>query len=169
MALPKILTVDTNNIIIINEALLVIPEYRQLWDENKDIKVFYYLWAMYDPESPYFNLSDEDRQEGVLKDYPIQEYMNELSFIQAINKTEQLYFSPIRKILKGTKAAVEKLALFFETEEVTSGRDGSVNSIISGIKTMPQIIKAYLEAENQYKIEVSKSRGNTQFGIDELD
>jgi hypothetical protein len=124
-----------------------------------------YLWARFDPESPYFDYDETERLDKIIGDYPCD--INDFTMIVAINKCEELYNSPIRKILMGAKKAVENLSLYLGTSEIESGRDGNLAQIVTTIKSLPQILKAYQEAENAYKMEVQKSRGNTKRAIDE--
>jgi len=166
MALPKILETE-NEKVVINLSILAIPEFNDLWETSQSLEVFQYLWAMYDPESPYMNLDESDREDAILKDFPVHHFLNTQEMIDAIEKCEKLYLSPIRKILTGTKAGVERLAEYFRTTEIDHGRDGNLTGIINGIKGMPQILRAYQEAELAYKQEVQKSRGNISGGVDE--
>lgn len=167
MALPKILTVDTNNTVVIDEVILSVPEFKKLWNHSMDILPFQYLWAMWDPESPYSNFDETDKEEMILKDFPVHAYLNELEMVEAIEKAEKMYNSPGRKILKGTKVAIEKLINYFDTMEIESGRDGNIAQIKSAIIDMPKMIKSYNEAESTYKQEVEKNRGGVASAIDD--
>lgn len=167
MALPRILTVDTNNTVVIDEVILSVPEFNKLWNHCMDILPFQYIWAMYDPESPYTNFDETEKEEIVLKDFPVHSYLNDFVMIEAIEKAEKMYNSPGRKILKGTKIAIEKLISYFTTMEVESGRDGNIAQIKSAIIDMPKMIKSYNEAESTYKQEVEKNRGGVATAIDD--
>lgn len=166
MSLPKILDVSEGKVVI-NESILSIPEFLQVWEKYKDIQIFQYIYSMYDPESPYGNIDELDKEEFILKDYPIHGYLNEIDVIRCIEKAEKLYDSPIRKILKGTKNAVEKLVSYFDTMTIESGRDGNIAAVKSAIVDMPKIITAYQNAEQAYKQEVQRSRGDIQSAVDE--
>lgn len=169
MSLPRILEVE-NGKVIINETILSIPEFKEL-NESLDIDTslmcFQYIWAMLDPYSPFFNFDETEREEQVLKDFPIHKYLNDLEMVSAIEKAEKLYNSPVRKILRGTKNAVEKLVEYFDTMTIESGRDGNITAVKAAIVDMPKIIKAYQEAEQAYKTEVQRNRGDVQSAVDE--
>lgn len=168
MSLPKILTVE-NDRVVINEVILSIPEFRELYKVyNKDVRPFQYLWAMYDPESPYMNYEEIlEREERIQEDFAGDYTVNDYEMAKAIRRCEELYNSPVRKILRGTKIAIEKLSNYFERMEIDSGRDGNLSQVKSAIVDMPKIIRAFLEAENAYKQEVSRARGETRSGVDE--
>lgn len=167
--IPKIITVSQNSVII-DESILGIPEFKSLLEySGGDTLPFMYIWALTDPESPYMNLSELEREEQVLKDMPIQEYLNSLEFIEALEKADLLYKSPLRRILKGAKTAIENVSKFLEETEISDGREGNLTQVVSTIKSLPQILKGYQDAENAYKQEIQKGRGFAQFGIDELE
>lgn len=164
--IPKILTTQ-NDKVVLDEVVFSIPELNSVWEEYKDIAPFQYLWAMYDPNSPYMNYKEEEREEKVKEDFPGNYSVNDYVMNKAIRRCEELYFSPVRRLLKGTKVAIDKLADYFESMTVDSGRDGNLAQVKGAIVAMPQIIKAYLEAENAYRQELQKSRGEVKRGIDE--
>jgi hypothetical protein len=167
MALPRILTVE-NGKVVVDEVILGIPEFKQLYDYvDGDILPFQYIWSLLDPTSPFLNVLELEREEAVLKDFPVHNLLGDLKMIAAIEKAELLYFSPIRNILKGAKKAVENVSLYLQTTDVLDGRDGNLTQIVNTVKTLPQLIKAYQEAENSYLQEVQKNRGDSQKAVDE--
>ena len=163
--LAKILEVN-NGKVILNETILVVKEFKVLYD-LKGLPPFQYLWALYDPESPYMNYDEYDRDIYVKKDLIEPVDINDMVFVEAQSRCESMYNSPVRKILKGTKSAIEKLAAYFSTMEIESGRDGNIAQVKSAIVDMPKIIKAYMEAENAYKKEISRNRAGMMSAVDE--
>lgn len=166
MALPRILTVD-NGKVVLTEEILSIPEFNALWQHCLDLLPFQFIWARYDSESPYLNLDEETMEEEILKDYPVHSYLNELEMIAAMEKAEKLYFSPVRKILRGTKTAVEKYVNYFSEMTLEAGRDGNLSAVKAAIVDMPKMIKSYQEAEQAYKSEIQRNRGDVKSAIDE--
>ena len=157
-----------DNKVVIDESILSIPEFNDLWQEYKSIKSFQCIWALYDPESPYMNFSEDEREDIVNRDYPDDDFdRNSLVFIKCKRKAELMYFSPIRKILKGAKSAVEKLAQYFEDTAIVHGRDGNVSAVSSALVNLPKIIKGYQEAETAYKQELQRVRGQLKRAVDE--
>lgn len=166
MSLPRILNIE-NDLVVLDENVLTIPEFKTVWYKHKNILIFQYIYCLLDPNSPYGNLDEFDKESTILKDFPIYEYLNDLDVLAAIEKAEKLYYSPARKILKGTKVAIEKLINYFDTMEIESGRDGNIAQIKSAIIDMPKMIKSYNEAESTYKQEVEKNRGGVASAIDD--
>jgi hypothetical protein len=165
--LPRILTVSQNKIVL-DETIFAIPEFKALIEYTEgDTLPFMYIWGLYDPQSPFMNIEEHEREEAVMKDFPVYEYLQTMEMISAMEKAEKLYFSPLRKILKGAKKAVENISGFLEDTEISDGRDGNLTQIVSTIKSLPQILKAYQEAENAYKQELQRNRGDAQNAVDE--
>lgn len=164
MAIPRILTVEKGKVVI-DEAILSIPELKEVWNTYQEIVYLQYLWARFDPESSYLDYDESERLDKIIQDFPCD--INDFTMIKAINKCEELYNSPLRKILNGAKRAVENLSIYLETTEIEDGRDGNLTQIISAITNLSKIIKAYQDAENAYKQEIQKSRGNMKRASDE--
>lgn len=165
--LPRILTVSQNKIVL-DETIFAIPEFKALIEYTEgDTLPFMYIWGLYDPQSPFMNIEEHEREEAVIKDFPVYEYLQTMEMISAMEKAEKLYFSPLRKILKGAKKAVENISGFLEDTEISDGRDGNLTQIVSTIKSLPQILKAYQEAENAYKQELQRNRGDMKSAIDD--
>lgn len=165
--LPKILTVSQNKIVL-DETIFAVPEFNALLEFSQgDTLPFMYIWGMYDPQSPYMNFEEHEREAQVLKDFPVYEYLQTMEMVNAVEKAEKLYFSPLRKILKGAKKAAENISFFMETTEVSDGRDGNVSQIIQTITSLPKIIEAYEKAENAYKQELQRNRGDMKSAIDD--
>lgn len=164
--IAKILTVEKDSVVI-DEVVLSVPEFKKIWELYKDITPFQYLWAMYDPNSPYMNYTEDEREMKVLEDFPGNYSVNDYEMHKAIKKCEELYFSPVRRLLKGTKTGVDKLSAYFEEMTIDSGLGGNLAQVKSALVDMPKIIKAYLEAESAYRQELQKSRGEIRRGIDD--
>ncbi len=165
--LPRILTVSQNKIVL-DETIFAVPEFNALLEFSQgDTLPFMYIWGMYDPQSPYMNFEEHEREAQVLKDFPVQKYLQSIEMSEAIDKAERLYFSPLRKILAGAKRAVENISSFLSETEISDGRDGNLSQIVQTIKSLPQILKAYQEAENAYKQELQRNRGDAQNAVDE--
>jgi uncharacterized protein (UPF0262 family) len=164
MSLPKILTVHKGQVVI-DESVLSIPEFKECY-EMLGIDYLQYIWARYDPESPYGNFDQYEIDGKILADIPSTLDMNDIVFIMARNKAEELYYSPIRDIMDGAKELIKKLSTYMRTTEIVHGRDGNVTAATSAITKLEQIIKSYLSSEASYKQEVQKSRGGQREAVD---
>ena len=167
MPLPVILVTE-NNRVVLSKEILLIPEFKSLWENTHDLTPFQYIWAMYDPQSPYFNIKETEKHDHVVKDFPeVRKYLDDEDFLDMDEKAKELFHSPVREILDGTKHIIEKLSRFYKETEITSGKDGNLAQIKSSIVDLPKIIKAYQDAESEYYKEVEKVRGSSQTAVDE--
>lgn len=164
MAIPKIINVEKGKVVI-DEYVLSVPELKEVWENYQEVVYLQYLFARFDPESPYFNYDESERLDKILQDHPCD--LNDFVMIKAINRCEELYDTPIRKILKGTKKAIENLSIYLETTEIEAGRDGNLAQVVTTIKSLPQILKSYQDVEQAYKMETQRNRAGMKSAIDE--
>jgi len=165
MSIPKIIETKDGKVIL-NDSVYLIPEFNLLFNKQ-GIIALQFLWAKYDPSSPYQYYTEEEKDLKIFKDLPEKVNTQSKEFISAEKKCEQLYNSPVRKILKGCKKAVENLSSYLEATDIESGRDGNLSQIVTTIKSLPQIIKAYQEAEAAYQKEITRNRADIISAIDE--
>lgn len=168
--LPKVITIDKGNVVI-DENIYTIPEFKNLWKKTKSSVPFHYIWAMYDPESPYMNLTDEEREEQIKKDILTGEKFDRdsVEFSLAMKRAEKLYDSPIRKLMRGAKVNIDNLAMYLETVQIEHGRDGNLNTLINLHKNLLPLIKNFSAVESEYRQVVSRARGNAAGGLGEDD
>lgn len=171
-----ILTVK-NGKVVINVNVLVIPSlakckeyYEKKGGEELVLKVFEYLYCMYDPESPYQLLVEEARETKIKVDKR-GDYNPDLDepLIKAAETLKELYETPIARLFRAVKVSLDKVSVFLGTEEVETGKDGSSSEIRAWHKELPTIVRNYKAVEAEFTQESAKARGNTKYGIDELD
>jgi hypothetical protein len=92
--IPKFFDI-ANNRVVLNHNCLSIPELKALVDKYEDpLPAFNYIHYMVDPQSPYANLSDELREETLLKDFPGEYTLEDEEMIAALDKIKMLYITP---------------------------------------------------------------------------
>jgi hypothetical protein len=136
----------SKGVVVIDEVIYTIPELSALWEKTQDTKPFQYLWCLYDPYSPYMNLTENEREDMVKKDHFNESCIVE-EFFLAKRKCQELYNTPRRKILNGAKSVVEKLADYFQNCTVEGGRDGNISAIKATLVDLPKIMKGSEEAQ----------------------
>lgn len=165
MAIPKIIEIQQGKVVI-NETILVIPEFKALY-EKSGLPPFQYLWAKHDPQSPYQNYDPFEIDEKIQADIVEHVDINDLLFFKANKRCEELYYSPIRKILLGAKAAIEKVSFYFTAMDITDGRDGNLTQVVNSVKSLDPLIKAYSAAEIAYSKEIQRNRADSMSAVDE--
>ena len=165
MALAKIISIDKKKLIV-TEAIYLIKEFRELWEETKEDKYFVYIWSLYDPESPYMNYPESDRSDLIERDIGKVDFTNEL-FQLAIKRAQESYFTPERKLLDGAKANIEYIASYLKNTKPTDGRDGNIAQMQALQKNLPIILRNYQAVEGEYRQTLTAARGKRRQGLGE--
>ena len=163
---------------IINVNVMIIPEFRNLHDHYMEIDstgsvlsiALAYIFALYDPESPYFNLLDYEKESKIAKDFRHELFRpDEIVFVKALDKAKELYSTPTQRLLNSLKVSMDKISQYLTDTDIEGGRDGNFDSILRAHKEAAVILKNYKMIETEFFKETSKSRGNSISAIDEND
>lgn len=168
----KIVTIKDGKVIP-DINVLSIPVLKTIYDkfegEDRDL-LFQGLYHLFDSDSPYQNLPEDEREERVWKDFKGNFKPNfDTDIIAAKNKLSELNWSPAKDLLEGLKINIRNISTFLKTAEVEAGRDGNLTQLISAQKSVKDMIKNLKATEQEYLQETAKNRGNTKTAIDEND
>lgn len=97
------------------------------------IKMYTYLFYMTCPSpdlNPFFDVPETDKEEIVLKEVDADFSTDEPELIRALEMCRKMYETPTYRAYQGIKIALDNMARFMATEQVTSGRDGSATAIL---------------------------------------
>lgn len=166
----KIITIKDNKVVP-DINVLGIPSLKKCYDkfEEEDRNLlFQYLYHLYDFDSPYQNVPEDEREDRVSKDFKGNFKPKFDKDILAAKETmKELMWSPIKDLLEGLKINIRNISVFLKTTEVEAGRDGNLPAFTSLHKSIKDIIKNYQSTEQEFLLETAKRRGNTQTAIDE--
>lgn len=141
-----------NHAIVIDPALLPIPEFKVLWDRDKDknkanaYKELCFVYYVADYKSPYNNIEEELREDRVKEDYIRDEdWKADAYVLDAIEKYKMLQETPTMRLLQSAKVATAKLASYFreaspEDKQYTSNLD-KLGKIVESIDKLEQKVK----------------------------
>ncbi len=175
--IPKIFEIDTiTQTVIINENILSIPELRAVYDYYSDDEMtrhnaFQFLRHMHDPYGPYNNLSEQDKEDSILHDFP-GDYSTEDEVIQdASKKLKTFYMSPIYKYYLDNKELLYNLGDFARTAVPTDGKNGNLADLLNQLKSVGKAIIEFgiLEKQAEKELDKMKLRGNRHTAYDEFD
>jgi hypothetical protein len=173
----RILQLDDGQAVI-NLNVMIVPEFKELHDHFMKIDptgqvlsvALCYLFALYDPESPYFNLQDYEKEFKIIQDYKAEGFNSQDPiFLKAKVKAEQLYSSPTQRLLNGLKISMDKISDYLAEADIVAGKDGNFGEIMRAHKEARVILNNYKSVEADFFKEVSKNRGNSISAIDEDD
>jgi hypothetical protein len=169
----RLITTDGDTVIV-DVNLLSIPEFRSLYDhyqkeygETDTIKAFQYLYYMYDPESPYFFLEEEDKEIKIKRDFKGRFNPQRDSFFIAAADKMKTFTSPTARFLESLKISLDKIAMFIRNEEVASGKDGNFGELVRLHKEANNLLKNFNAVEESFRAEMTKTRSKTKRAVDE--
>lgn len=153
----------------INENCVLIPELKKIMDAYTDpVAALTYVYFMTAPDSPYANVSEEERQQVVSEDVQGEFGLEDECIIEAIEKVGKLYETPtmryynaIRKSLDMTSSQLAGIsALTFGT------KDGNAEMIYKMQSNAGKLIEQFKKLE-KIKDEELKTvlRGKAQSGM----
>ena len=129
------------------EHCYVISWLKDIIDNYEDdhVKVLAYIYYMsyVGPDNPYFNVSENDREEKILRDLQPEFDPESDDILKAIENCKQLYNTPTRKSYAAIKTMLERMNVYLETTEITDGRDGNVGSMLRIAKEFKAVRDSY--------------------------
>lgn len=97
------------------------------------LKIYTYLFYMTCPNpdlNPFFDVPEQDKEEMILKEIDADFSTDEDDIVYALAQCKKMYETPTYRAYQGIKIALDNMATFMATEQVTSGRDGSATAIL---------------------------------------
>jgi len=158
--IPDIFDIE-NGKVIVNANCLTIPELKAVVEYYTDpIPALCFLHHLYDPKGPYCNTPEEDKEEILIQDFPGEYTLEDDVMIKAMEKMEIFMMSPTYRYYLDNKVLLEKLGKFARETEISTGRDGNINAMISQIKGVGKTIGEFKQLEKivQQELDENKSR-----------
>lgn len=164
---------------------LAVPEFNKIWNRDrtkgkgKAVKELSYITFLCDNTvtNPYMGYS-EDIREDVLKEDFIgeKEWKPDDIILKATDKFRSLLETTSSRLLKSSKIAADKLAVYFEQIDFTILDDNgkpvySARELASNLSAVGNIIKSLRVLEEQVKkeqLDDNMARGGAEIGIFEL-
>ncbi len=130
------------------------------------MKVYAYIFYMTcpDPEiNPFFNMTELDKEELILKEVKADFSTDDTDIIDAIKFCNSLYDTPTKRAYQGFKIMMDKLASFFESQALTTGRDGSLTAMVSAAEKYQKLRESFKGVEKDYNEEIQAETRGQQF------
>jgi hypothetical protein len=108
--------------------------------------VYAYLFYMTCPNpdlNPFFDVPEQDKEELILKEVEGDFSVEEDSIVYALAQCKKMYETPTYRAHQGIKIALDNMAKFMATEQVTSGRDGSATAILRIAERFDAVRQSY--------------------------
>jgi hypothetical protein len=163
-----------NGIVIPTEHCYTLSTLKKIMDNHPDdyLKIYQYIFYMTCPNpdtNPFFNVSEIDKEEIILGEIDADFSTDDPDIIGAIKFCSDMYETPTSRAYKGIKQMLDKLATYMEKTEITHGRDGNINSLVSAAAKFQQIRESYKGAYKDLQDEQkSQVRGGQGLAYDQL-
>lgn len=163
-----------NGEVVMNASSLWIPEFRKIWDRDKDEhkrvahNEITYIVFMYDFTSPYQAYNTIERKRKILKDYfrDTPKWKPDKLVKEGILKFNELQATPTLKLLSAVQKSMEMVTEFFNTAKQTD-----INSIMKHSERIGHLVKSLDILTRQVEKEMTEDsaiRGGQGIGMFEL-
>lgn len=143
-------TIDNNGNITVAPEILLIPEFRALWNKDKTknkssaMMDFTYIYYTTDFKSPYVkSYAGEDLVNKVKSDFTSEDWKESKFVKDAINKYTDLQKTKTLKLFEAADSALSQIYTYlknFKIDEVDDEkRDTVVNNVLKNIEKVPDI------------------------------
>jgi hypothetical protein len=122
-----------------------------------------------DPDqNPFFNLPEIDKEELILQEVGADFSTDDPILQEAIAFCDKLYDTPTKRAYRGLKIFMDKIALFFENQSLSTGRDGSLAPMVAAAKNYSDLRASFKDVEKDYKDEIKElARGDSYTAYDQ--
>ena len=161
-----------NNTIVPSEHCYALKSLKNVIDEYPDdyMDIFLYLFYMTCPNpelNPFFEVPEYEKEELITNQLKLEVSLDDDVIVDALDFCAKLYETPTLRGYKGIKGALDRLADYMNTTDITAGRDGNINSIIAAAAKFDSI-RASFKGAYKDLMEEQKStvRGGGQLAYD---
>lgn len=153
------------------ENIVWLKSIGKRWPEEK-LKIFSYLFYMAcsSQENPFFNLPEEEKQDTILTSIDLDfEIVEEEQVEEALKLALKLYETPTIRAYYGIKTALDNIAEFMASTQITAGKDGNITQFKGVVKDFDDMRRSFkgvakdLEAEQQAHV-----RGGQNMAYDQM-
>lgn len=147
-----------------------IPELKAVIGEYKDpIPALSYLYYKITPSSAYAHLSEDEKEDVLIQDFPGEYTLEDEVMIKAEEKLLLLTLTPTRKFYLNAKVGLEKMGDYLATESITAGLHGNANFFGQQMGKVGNTMEQFKKLEKIYEEETkSNVRGGRTLGYDEV-
>ncbi len=167
--IPRILQYEEGRITITENAYFI-PELKNIIDKYKGKAEAYlaYVYLMTAPDSPYINVSEDEKQTTVI--YDVIQTVGEFEIHEplldvAIDKIKSLYTSTLIRKYEAAKILHDKFTKYMTEKEITEGKDGNMTELMRILEKLGPEMRSFKDLEKQVDEELkTKMRGKSNLG-----
>jgi hypothetical protein len=162
-----------NGVVVPTEHCYTLKALSDVMKEYPDeyLKIYLYLFYMSCPNpdmNPFFYTPEIDKEDLILKQIEAEFSIDDNTINLALIFCQKMYETPTSRAYKGIATMLDRLARYMETQSITDGRDGNINSIVSAAKNFDQIRSSFKGVYKDLQEEQSsKVRGGIGMAYDQ--
>jgi hypothetical protein len=149
-----------------SEQCYTLKTLKAIIDAYPEDHMIRYLYIFYmtcpDPLSnPFFNLPEDEKQSVIIQEIKADFSLDDPLMDAAIAFCNSLYDTPTKRAYEGIKIMMDKLATFFRTQSLSTGRDGSLTPMVGAAEKYQKLRESYKGIEKDYNDEIkNRVRGD---------
>lgn len=162
-----------NGKIIPTEHCYTLKFLKDIMDSYPDdyTSIYSYLFYMTCPSedlNPYFNISEDDKEELILRDIDANFFSEDELILIALQKCKELNETPTSRAYNGIKIALDNMAEVMSTTKPTFGRDGSATALLRIAKDFDAVRQSYKGVYKDLQDEqLTRTRGGGSLAYDQ--
>lgn len=161
-----------NGKIIPSEHCYTLDTLKKIMDTYPEdyIKIYQYLFYMTCPDpdnNPFFHVPDAEKEMIIYNEIDADFSLEDALILRAKAFCETLYETPTKRAYDGITKALDRIATYMATTEITDGKDGNIGQIRAMAKDFESIRQsfkgAYKDLQDEQK---SRIRGGGSMAYD---
>ncbi len=162
-----------NGKVVASEHCYTLKFLKDIMDAHPDehLQIYTYLFYMTCPNpdlNPFFDVPETDKEEIILKEIDADFSTDDDTIANGLVMCKKLYETPTYRAYQGIKIALDNMARFMATEQVTSGRDGSATAILRIAERFDQVRQSFKGVYRDLQDEQQSSvRGGQNLAYDQ--
>jgi hypothetical protein len=161
-----------NNVVIPTEHCYTLKALKDIMDEYPDdyLKIYQYLFYMTCPNpdmNPFFYTPDVDKEALIITQIEGEFSTEDDSIFTALKFCQKMYETPTSRAYDGMRTALDRIAKYLSTTQITDGKDGNIGQIRALAKDFDSIRQSFKGAYKDLQEEQqSKVRGGQGLAYD---
>ncbi len=152
-----------NGKVVPTEHCYTLKALKDLMDNYPEdyLKIYQYLFYMTCPNpdlNPFFNTPERDKEHLIMRELDAEFSTEDEDVYAALKFCERLYETPTSRAYEGMKKALDRIANYLSTTQITDGKDGNISQIRAVAKDFDSIRQSFkgvykdLQEEQQSKV-----------------
>jgi len=152
-----------NGKVVPTEHCYTLKALKDLMDNYPEdyLKIYQYLFYMTCPNpdlNPFFNTPERDKEHLIMRELDAEFSTEDEDVYAALKFCERLYETPTSRAYEGMKKALDRIANYLSTTQITDGKDGNISQIRAVAKDFDSIRQSFkgvykdLQEEQQSRV-----------------